>query len=103
MVIHYFFFLLGAVHGPDGNEALSALRYEHQPVLPAAAAAGGAVPWPALRLPFSPQIPDGDAWQRADGDGRDAVPSTTGRRRSVQKEKLQKRPNSYLCGTAYIS
>ena len=70
----------GAAHGPDGDEALSALRDEQQPVLPAA---GGAVLRPALRLALRPQIPDGDAQQRADGDGRDAVPSATGRRRSV--------------------
>lgn len=70
----------GGAHGPDGDEALSALRDEQQPVLPTA---GGAVLRPALRLALHPQIPDGNARQRADGDGRDAVPSATGRRRSV--------------------
>lgn len=68
----------GGADGPNGDEALSALRDEQQPVLPAA---GGAVPWTTLQLPIAPQIPHGNVWQGADGNGRDAVPSAAGRRR----------------------
>lgn len=82
LVIAHLISLLGVAHGPNDDETFSALRNEQQPVLPAAAA-GGAIPRPALQLPFPPQIPDGDAWQRADGDGRDAVPSATGRGHSL--------------------
>lgn len=69
----------GVAHGPDGDEAFSTIRDEQQPVLPAT---GGAVPWTALRLPYPPQIPNGDVQQGAGGNGRDAVSSAAGRRRS---------------------
>lgn len=69
-------FPLGGFRGLHGYEALPSLRDGQQPLL--SAAAGWALPQPAIRITHSTPIPNGDAGEGPGGHWRDAVPSTAG-------------------------